>query len=313
MITVVNLGRKLRIVFLVLPIIAGCRDRSSASEQAQAEEQANTPDEQTHGLIAARVNGAPIFLKEIKDLIAETNERLSPKEAVDILVRNALLAQEAARRGYGEYPETKAARTAASARALLTSQIKEGITPENLDTKILQQCFEAEKKRYIHGKKRRVVHFLARTGPNRLSKPKAQLIAIKAQKLASTAENEADFIRLVAPLVEEGGKNVITEKLPPFEADTRRYVRSFVEATFELSKVGDISPPVQTDFGRHIIFLAEEIPAVNRSLEEAEQEVLRDCIPKTRRRRAGEIMSRLLSENKIFIFENALKEGNFPP
>jgi hypothetical protein len=312
MIKSVNLSCKLRIELLASLIIAGCRVHSSDVDQTKTEEQVNAVDDQKQGLIAARVNGAPIFLSEVKNLLSETDDQFTPEEALDILVRNTLLAQEAARRGYAESPEVKAVKTAASARALLKSQITQGITPKNLDKKTLQACFEAEKKRYVHGKKRRVVHFLAKTGANHLSDNEARLIAAKAQKLASSAETEADFLRLVAPVVEKNRKNVVTENLPPFEADNRRYVRPFVEATFQIPEVGDISPPIRTDFGRHIIFLAEEIPAVNRSLEEVKQEVLKSCVPKARRQRTQELMSRLLSENKIFIFEDALKEGNFP-
>lgn len=301
-----------KIAVLFLPIIAGC-DRAGTSQTSVSNGPApSTSSTEVTEDMVARVNGKPIYAKEIAALTESADVKLSPKDALEILIRNKLLAEEARRRGFATAKELEVIEKDTLVRALLNAQAGEGLTAETIPPDRLQRCYDARKKEYDHPALRRVVHFLVRTDKKQLSLAEARTIAEKARAAALQATDEADFVQRVKPFTDEGGKNVITESLPPFASDNQRFVRAFVDATFALSKVGDISPSTKTDFGIHVIFLAAEIPAVHRSLDEVKAEVATACLPEVRREKAAEIITTLYNRNKIFIYEDALKSGRFP-
>lgn len=300
------------IAILVLPLFIGC-ERGESPESTAPDRPA--PKSATADItedIVATVNGNPIYAGEISNLIASAPDDLSPEKALEILVQNKLLAEEARRRGFAAAPEIEIIQKDALARELLISRVGEGITAQSIPRKHLQRCYDARKMKYDHPTLRRVVHFLAKTKGTKLSEEDARAIAEKARQAAAHATDANDFVLRVKPLTDEGGKEVFTESLSPFARDDKQLVQPFVDATFALSKVGDISPPTQTIFGFHVIFLAEEIPAEHRTLDDVKEEVAEACLPQVRRETAAEIISSLLDRNETFIYEDALKSGRFP-
>ena len=55
-----------------------------------------------------------------------------------------------------------------------------------------------------------------------------------------------------------------------------RYDPVFTEAVYALKKIGDISPPVRTPFGYHVIRLDSDVPESLRSFEEVKQEIVEE-------------------------------------
>ena len=152
---------------LVALAVFGCTEESTApvSKSLQLPEQRSQRNEE----LAAEVDGVPVSLNDVKRLLAETDAGLSVEDAVDALIRNELLAAEARRRGYEENPMARDARHLALARAILNGRIGEGIAPGSIEEARLQEYYEEQKDRFVHGAKRKVVHFLAVVGPKALS------------------------------------------------------------------------------------------------------------------------------------------------
>ncbi len=262
---------------------------------------------------AANVNGVSISMGEVSRLVADSPTPLTPRQALDILIRNKLLAEEAKRRGFDTAPLVEVVRKDALAKSLLETRVERGISAETLPEKRLEACYEAKKEQYVHPAKRRVVHFLAETDNGALTNDEALALARKAHNVALGAKDEAEFTARLKPILEaEGKKKVRIEHLPPFDAEDSHLVKPFVDAAFSLKSTGDVSAPVQTRFGYHILYLAEEIPAVNRPLREVRQEVAKACVPSARRKKAEEIVSSLLEQQEIFIHEDVLQNGSFP-
>lgn len=59
-------------------------------------------------------------------------------------------------------------------------------------------------------------------------------------------------------------------------ATTTRVVAEFRQAAEALADIGDISPPVKTTFGYHILKLVERTPAHQRSFEEVREEMIKE-------------------------------------
>ena len=267
------------------------------------------------GDTAAVVNGVPISIREVQRLIedAPPNSPLRPAEALHILVRNELLAEEAARRGIDKDPLIDFVRKDLLAKALLKKRIEHDLTAETIPAAQLEACYEARKAKYDHPAQRRIVHFLAKINPGAFSKDEARAVAEKARAAAAGATDEADFRARMQPLLDAYGDKVLVESLPPFDAKDRGLVKPFVDAAFALSAPGDVSAPTATKFGQHILYFAEAIPAAHQPLASVREEVAQACLPKARREAASDLISDLLDRQKIFVYEDALNTGSLPP
>ena len=103
----------------------------------------------------------------------------------------------------------------------------------------------------------RVAHLMVRITPQA---PKADSVAArkKIDELYARLKKGEDWNKLVTQFSEDPGSASSGGELPAF--GTGRMIPSFEEAAFKLQKPGDLSPPVQTPYGWHIIKLTEKQP-----------------------------------------------------
>ncbi|PJJ54778.1 peptidylprolyl isomerase [Hymenobacter chitinivorans] len=103
----------------------------------------------------------------------------------------------------------------------------------------------------------KVAHLMIRATP---SMPKADSVTAKKKidELYSRLQRKEPWEKLVAQFSEDAGSAANGGELPPF--GTGRMIPSFEEAAFRLQNPGDLSAPVQTPYGWHIIKLIEKQP-----------------------------------------------------
>ena len=103
----------------------------------------------------------------------------------------------------------------------------------------------------------RVAHLMVRITPQA---PKADSVAAhkKIDELYARLKKGEDWNKLVSQFSEDPGSASSGGELPAF--GTGRMIPSFEEVAFKLQKPGDISAPVQTPYGWHIIKLIEKQP-----------------------------------------------------
>jgi len=103
----------------------------------------------------------------------------------------------------------------------------------------------------------KVAHLMIRATPGQ---PKADSLTAKKKidELYSRLQRKEDWEKLVTQFSEDAGSAANGGELPAFS--TGRMIPSFEEAAFKLQKPGDLSPPVQTPYGWHIIKLIEKQP-----------------------------------------------------
>ncbi|WP_151085959.1 peptidylprolyl isomerase [Hymenobacter baengnokdamensis] len=103
----------------------------------------------------------------------------------------------------------------------------------------------------------KVAHLMVRVTPQA---PKADSAAAhkKINELYARLRKGENWNKLVAQFSEDAGSAPNGGELPPF--GTGRMIPSFEEVAFKLQKPGDISAPVQTPYGWHIIKLIEKQP-----------------------------------------------------
>ncbi|MBC6990779.1 peptidylprolyl isomerase [Hymenobacter sp. BT491] len=101
----------------------------------------------------------------------------------------------------------------------------------------------------------KVAHLMIRATPGM---PAADSVTAKKKidELYARLKRGENWDKLVTQFSEDAGSATNGGELPPF--GTNRMIPSFEEAAFKLQKKGDLSAPVQTPYGWHIIKLIEK-------------------------------------------------------
>jgi peptidyl-prolyl cis-trans isomerase C len=306
--------RRPHITWLVLAFaLVACRDTPSMPRDRGTRAEKGRVDRREGAAVAATVDGVPIYASEVTELIRDADAGLTQNAALEVLVRETLLSNEAERRGFSDAPEVKATREAALASLALKTEVEEGVTPKTIEEKTLRNYYDAERGRFVHDEKRRVVHFVALTGAGKLADDAARALAESVYDAVKGVASAAVFEERAKAVMDAQKENGKVESLPPFEKTSRQFVAPFVDAVFDISREKGISRPIRTTFGWHVIFLAEIIPPKNQPFEAVREELIDALLPKLRRERAADLMARLLEEGKPFIYEDALAQGNIAP
>ncbi|MDQ2794094.1 MAG: peptidyl-prolyl cis-trans isomerase [Bacteroidota bacterium] len=103
----------------------------------------------------------------------------------------------------------------------------------------------------------KVAHLMIRMNPG-AAKADSLTARKKIDELYSRLKKGESWDKLVAQFSEDAGSAANGGELPPF--GTGRMIPSFEEAAFKLQKPGDLTPPVQTPYGWHVIKLIEKQP-----------------------------------------------------
>lgn len=103
----------------------------------------------------------------------------------------------------------------------------------------------------------KVAHLMIRMNPG-AAKADSLTARKKIDELYSRLKKGENWDKLVAQFSEDAGSAANGGELPPF--GTGRMIPSFEEAAFKLQKPGDLSAPVQTPYGWHVIKLIEKQP-----------------------------------------------------
>lgn len=253
--------------------------------------------------LAARVDGVPVTLDDVRAVLEEHTEPLTSAEALDIAVRTELLAAEARKRGLGDSDHAQSARRTAMARVLLERTIDEGLGPEDVPLEVVERAYERQKERFVHGALRKVAHILVR---DKKDPDGARGLAEEIYRAAKDVSSLEEFEGVFDAFSVENKNELKLEKLPPFDKSNQKLVSEFVDGAFAIPKAGKVGRPVRTEFGYHVIYVIEERPAENVSFEEARPKLEEELLPELKKRRARELERRLYKHGDVFIFENVL-------
>lgn len=263
------------------------------------------------GELVARVGEREIGAGHVRELLAELDAGVGARGALDALVEQQLLADEAARRGFAGRREVAHARRNALARRLLEREAQH-VSIESLDQERLRRIYDEQLERFVHGPQRKIVHALVRTGKGGLPEREAAQAATEIGAAVADATTEAQFRAGVEPFKERLGGAVKVESLPPFAADSQRFVAPFVAAAFAIQAPGRSSAPVATRFGWHVLWLVDELPARETSFEEAKEIIGRQLVPVEQQRRVDLLIERLEQRWGGTIDERALAPAGQP-
>ena len=128
-----------------------------------------------------------------------------------------------------------------------------------------------------------VAHIMVASNPN-ASEEDIHSARKKIDEIYTLLENGADWNELVNNYSDDPSSNGRNGLLPRFgTGTTTRMVSEFEDAAFMLSKNGEISKPIKTDYGFHIIKRIDwqDIPKFEESKKEFQRRVNKDTRSKT--------------------------------
>jgi hypothetical protein len=236
--------------------------------------------------VVANVDGTAITLAEVQRLC---DRGLTPKAALDRLVAEALLAGEAARRGFEAVDLVEQVGRQALVQALLEGDIEhEEPTPAEIDA-----AYANSGTRFRTPERRVATHLLA-VMPKKPS-PEAEateraFISDAIQKLRAAGSDPAPMFEEFKQLHEVFPIQV--EQLPPAPREGM-FVPEFSEALFSLDKPGIVPTPVRTSFGWHAIWLREILPETHVAEAEARADLTREIQRSKRERRLEALLKQL--------------------
>jgi len=216
----------------------------------------------------ARVNGTTIYASDIaREAAAQKLIRIGDplpkgsdtyKQVLDDLVDQRLLALEAVRRGLDRDGEAKRRLQAARERILGNILVENAISKAVTDEAI-RRMYDEQAKLSPPGEEVRARHILVKT--------KAEAEAVIAQ-----LKGGADFAKLALEKSIDPGSRLDGGELGYFSKDAM--VEPFANAAFALKK-GEISEPVQTEFGWHVIQVEARRKQAPPSFDEMRPRIVR--------------------------------------
>lgn len=143
----------------------------------------------------------------------------------------------------------------------------------------VKSYFDSHKAEFTQPEKAKVRHILIRA-----EKAKADDVAkakVEAEKIAVALKGGADFAKLATEKSQDPGSKANGGLIDYFPRGSM--VPEFEKYAFS-AKVGEISEPIQTDYGFHVMRVEDRKPASEKKLEEAQDDIAQILIAQERSR-----------------------------
>lgn len=285
--------------------------------------------------VAVRVGALAIPVDSVARIAAA--QHISPAQARDAAIHDALFAAEARERGLDRDPKLQRDISAVLARRLLYRLKEEAesagrVTDDELRVATERHWLELDRPdgyRTVHA----VVKLSADAGEATRDKARALADAIRTAVLSSREvarsseppratgarqppmDPAADAFISAAKGVDAEGFDVVAQALPPVTSagrvltpEPQQFDVDFSRAAASLNARGDVSALVASSFGVHVIMLLERIPAQVVPVEER-RDLVRDEVVTDRARAAqARLLEALRREPKIVGGVDALLE-----
>lgn len=235
--------------------------------------------------VLARVNGRPLVASQVVRQVEKTG--LGVREALETLIDEELLVQEAERRDLHRDPEALQQAKQAAIYALLRGTFEREFTPGSVPTEDLRKLYDLNARAHFQRPEIRQFAHIAAPRPwqrrgrrwhldqqadRRLRKAFGDL---RSEILASAPKTWQEF--------EAFATGELAKELKVFsERGTKardELQKPFADALFSLKGPGDISEVIATRQHLHVAFLVETFPGTNIPFTEARQGILERHFP----------------------------------
>lgn len=285
---------RLSMVFVLSALIAstGCSTKKDESK-------APSTSPEKSGPVVAEVNGAAITLDEFKKEIDNLPPYLKPmtetmegrREMLETMVIRELILQEAAKEKIDDSPQVKEKLADLKKRLIVEAYLKKKVEEKaNITDDDVKKFYEQNKDKFKHGEQIRASHILV--------KDDAKLAEVQA------ALKKGEAFEQVAKKYSTDGAAAKGGDLGWFGKGSM--LPEFEKAAFAL-KEGEISSPVKTKFGTHVIKLTGRRAAGSLPLEEVRDQIRQALLPQKQKEVFDRVKDELKKSAKFTIKDDVLK------
>ncbi len=295
--------RKFSILFFVFGLVFLINNSAFSKEDAAGKE------------VLAKVGKYTLTLKEFNEQVKSLPPQLQmaiaknpqlKKQLLKRWVDLTLMALEARKEGYQNRPDVKR-RIEEVINALLAQEyIRKNISdPANVSDKEIKDYYEKHKSQFMQPEQVKASHILIRV-PSGADNKKWNEAKKKAQDIRKQIMAGEDFATLAKKYSQDPGSKSRGGDLGYFKKG--QMVPDFEKAAFSLKK-GEVSQPVKTTFGYHIIKVYDKKPAKQKSLKDAKQEIRQMLLRKKQFKLRDEIIAKLKKKYKVEVHKDLLKKA----
>jgi hypothetical protein len=275
--------RQLTALVLVFATISGC-DRSADVREGDPQR------ERSVERVIARVGDEVIGATDVAERMRASG--LGPNEALDELIDEALLVDEATKRGLTESDADQRAVERVMVRRML-KDFEAELTPADVREKDVRADFEQHREKFQVPERRASWHVLVRD-----SSDAARALSESILRDVRSADDPKTVYERYASGEVETEVEVIAEELPPITREAG-FEEPFKDALFAAKATGPLESAVETKYGWHVIVLTDIVPGEVRELEDVEDDIRERLSQKMRFRRVAATVAELEGEGLV--------------
>jgi peptidyl-prolyl cis-trans isomerase C len=295
-----EVGRGLAVA---LPLLALACDRSQA-EAAKP----GSPEE-----VVARIDGRAITRSDFERHLSKQAPFVqarygSPerrKELLSNLIRFEVLALEAEKRGYRRDPDVVRLVKQRSIEEMIAKELDGVYEPEDVPEAELEPYYRAHPELFTQKEAVRVSQILVRD--------RAEAARLVKEARALGPRDEKGFRQLVELHSQDEDSKQRGGDLTFLERDSPEPARAVIEAAHGLRQIGDVSEPVESEKGFHVLRLTQRRAGFLRPFEEVKRQVRLRLYQEGRAKKIEEWVQAMRDRVKIEVFEDKLKDIKSPP
>lgn len=224
------------------------------------------------------------------------------------IVANSLIYRLAEESKFLERPEIKEQIKLIKEHFVTSLFLKEQVLKDiSVDEEEVKNYYQMHLNEFIEVPEQvRARHILFRLPPNPTEEEKKKVIE-RAENIIKLIKDGADFGEMAKIHSDDPGTKSRGGDLGFFGRG--RMVKPFEDAVFSM-KVGEISNPIQTNFGIHIIKLEDKREAKYKSFEKISDQVKKRAIEEKQKKAVLTYMENLFKNKKVHINEEAILQKN---
>jgi peptidyl-prolyl cis-trans isomerase C len=287
---------RLIVALLLLPVLHACKPAKKKGPQDNAD----------LGQVVAKVDDTLITVGDVQERINKQSPFIraryttvdKKKEFLDNIIRFEVMAKEAQRRGYDKDPEVVRVMKQQMISKFLQKDFESKLKVEDVPDADVEKYYKANPNEFNKADEVRASQIFL--------KDKAKADKAYAEAKAAPKGDEKAFRDLVAKYSEDEDSKQRAGDLTFFDKNSTMYPKPVIEATFKLAAVGDLSPPVKSDKGYHIIRLTQKRPGFNRPLPEVKRQIQQRLFRDMRTKALDDFIADMKKKTKIEIHEEKL-------
>ena len=253
-----------------------------------------------------QVNSLPPQMK-----VAVLHNPKLKKMFLDRWVQLTLLGMKAREMGLDKDPDVKR-RISNLENTLLAQELyrrKIKGQGSGISDKEIEAYYRAHKSEFSSPEMVRARHILIRVKDSKSKKEWADARK-KAMEIKAKLDKGADFAEMARKYSQDPGSRERGGDLGYFSRG--KMIKPFEEAAFSLKK-GEISGPVKTPFGYHLIELEDRKPASVKGLDQVKEQVRQKLLKEKEQEALQEMIARLRKQYKVEVNEKLLEEPGEAP